>query len=118
MYNIYINKTVFALSYHGGVNSILTGFPMWGTNTIFNLGRSISFPLFKSIVDEANQQIEEEQIFPIELVMECMEYVGFIMHSAILNDAESFSFYRLLVEHHAKDKITSPLMDSKHIIFR
>lgn len=84
---------------------------------VFNVGKAISSPLFRSIVKDANEQIEDDQTFPIELVMECMEFVGFIMHSTMLNDEESSSFYKLLIDHHRQNQIISPLVDAKSITY-
>ena len=85
---------------------------------IFHMKRKALLSLSESVMDEAIELIDDEQNFPIELAMECMEYVGFIFHSKVLSKSEICSFYQLLVDHYSYEKILMPSFSYFHLLYR
>eukprot|EP01084_Bolivina_argentea_P087812 158574_1 len=69
-----------------------------------------SLDLTKSSISKAIQQeaMMCDEIFPSELVMECMEFIGFVIESTILTSEENNTFYEMLMQHHCDRKLLSP----------
>eukprot|EP01084_Bolivina_argentea_P191826 329448_1 len=75
--------------------------------------KAVSF-ITESIVSEAN---ECNEVLPNELVLECMNYIGFVMQSTILNLDEKCTLYELLMDHHRARNIESPFSHGKHFTY-
>ena len=88
----------------------------FNTNVV-TIGKSVSTSIYQSIIKEANSVCNDGFSFPVEIVMQCMKYLGFVMNSTILNDMEKYSLHQLLIDHHLRNTIKSSLLDVKNIAY-
>eukprot|EP00483_Globobulimina_turgida_P003235 UN03240 len=88
---------------------------------IDTIGRPISSSIFDTIAYEANEANDGDDvcIFPIELIHICMEYIGFLMYSTILdsNKKQSILYELLLLHHNNKNIVGSPLSKKHHVTY-
>eukprot|EP01083_Nonionella_stella_P088072 245256_1 len=70
------------------------------------LNKSIDPYIQQMIKDECNQANIR---MPDELIQECAEFIGFIFYSMILTNTETTKLDSLLLKHHRKERLSSPI---------